>query len=293
MMLRSCLAVAACACLLAPPADAATTIRFNNGGPGQASIVVTDNRRANKGYIELVRGREVIARSLDRDGLAASSGHLPVPNLLAGDVARAWGNGGVVVSATYDGGPRIGAGACAGRQAFTVTRAAGTNAVFAGAFKRSGELVQLLRWTDDAVAADQPLAVGEIVRALTRRQADDIEIEARANAVVAACGAPTDAEVLAATQRALARTGASLRTGVKALPFAFPEAGSVYLEMRDHAGALIGSGAQRLRRAGTVDIPIQWTGRRPPARVTLSASFAPDRAGATAQLGLRAATLRR
>ena len=81
-----------------------------------------------------MRGREVIARSMDRDGIAASSGYLTVPNLIAGDVARAFGNGAVIASATYDGGPRIGADACAGRQAFSVTPVAGTQAVFVGAF---------------------------------------------------------------------------------------------------------------------------------------------------------------
>ena len=287
MLLRSCLAAAACLSVLAPTATAATTIRFNNGGPGAVSIVVTDNRKTDNGSIELVRGSEVIARSMDRDGLAASSGYLTVPNLIAGDVARAFGNGAVIASATYDGGPRIGADACAGSRAFSVTAVAGTQPVFVGAFLPGGDLVpgQRLRWTDAAVTAVQPLAAGEIVRALTRHPEGDVEVVSRSSGVVAACAAPTDAEVKAATRRAIARTGAKLRTmeRVRALPFAFPEAGSVCIELRDRAGVLIGIGTKRVRRAGSADVRIRWTGRRMASRVTLSASFAPERAGATAQ----------
>jgi hypothetical protein len=289
------LAVAACACVLAPPAAPATTIRFNTGGPGLPAIMVTDNRRSTNGYLELVRGREVVARSPARHGIAASSGHLTVPNLLADDVARAFGNGAVIASATYDGGPRIGADACAGSRAFTVTRPVGSEAGFAAAFRRSGAPVpgQRLRWTDTAVAADRPLAAGQMVRVLTRRDDGGIEVVSRGSGVVAACAAPSDAQVLSATRRALARTGAKLRPGARTLPFAFPEPGSVWLEVRERAGALIGVGRKRNRRAGTAGVRIRWTGRRLPARVTLSAYFAPERAGASAQLGLRAATLRR
>ena len=85
MLLRSA-AAAACFGVLAPTAAAATTIRFNNGGPGPASVVVSDGRRTSDGYIELVRGCEVIARSPERDGIGARAGYLTVPSLIAGDV---------------------------------------------------------------------------------------------------------------------------------------------------------------------------------------------------------------
>jgi hypothetical protein len=106
--------------------------------------------------------------------------------------------------------------------------------------------------------------------------------------------------VRTATRRAVVQTAARLAAldRVRVLPFRFPEAGSVCLEMRNRAGALIGIGTKRLRRPGTAGVRIRWTGRKLPARVTLTASFAPARAGAAAQqsatrLGLRAAALRR
>src|SRR5215207_9491305 len=174
MLFRSSFAVAVSLCALAPTAHAATSIRFNSGGPGPASIVVSDNRTTRDGYIELVRGREVLARSLDRDGIGASSGYLNVPDLIAGDVARAYGNGALLATATYAGGPRIGAGACAGSTAFTVARGEGTPATWVGTYLPGGALVpgQRLTWADSStftVAAEPALAAGQIVRVLTKR----------------------------------------------------------------------------------------------------------------------------
>ncbi len=306
MLFRSSFVVAACLCVLAPPAAAATTIRFNNGGPGPASIVIADNRTTRDGYIELVRGREVVARSLDRDGIGASSGYLTVPDLIAGDVARAFGNGAVIATATYDGGPLIGTDACAGSAAFTVARPDGAQAVWVGAYRPDGALVPNLRlaWTDApsfTVTAEPGLATGQLLKILSRRQEGPVEVTSRTAGVIGACApaAPTDAQVQTATKRAVAATGAKLGTldprrlalrKTVMLPFRFSEAGSVHLELRDRAGALLGTGAKRVSRAGMADVRTGWTaaGRRRLRRggfgnVVLTATFAPARAGARAK----------
>ncbi len=301
MLLRSSLAGAACLCVLAPSAVAATSIRFNSGGPGPASIVVSDNRTTRNGYVELVRGREVVARSLDRDGIGASSGYLTVPDLIAGDVARAYGDGVVLATATYAGGPRIGADTCAGSTSFSVAHGAGTPATWVGTYLPGGAFVpgQRLTWTDATsftVAAEPPLAAGQIVRVLTKRQEGQVEVTERAGGVVGPCAAPTDAQVRTATQRAVAATGAKLGTldprrlalrDAVMLPFRFSEAGNVSLELRDRAGAVLGTGVKRLNRAGVADVRTRWSvaGRRLLRRgrfvnVVLTVTFAPARAGA-------------
>ncbi len=304
MLLRSSLAGAACLCVLAPSAVAATTIRFNNGGPGPASIVVSDNRTTRNGYIELVRGREVVGRSLDRDGIGASSGYLTVPDLIAGDVARSYGDGRLLTSATYAGGPRIGADACAGSTSFSVTHSADTPATWVGTYLPGGALVPGLRltWTDApsfTVAAEPALAAGQIVRVLTKREEGQVEVTERASGVVGPCAPPSDAQVQAATERAVAATSAKLGTldprrlalrQTVMLPFRFSEAGNVNLVVRDRAGAVLGTGAKRLNRAGMADVPTHWSaaGRRLLRRgrfanVVLTATFAPARAGARAE----------
>jgi hypothetical protein len=301
MLFRSTLVVAASLCVLAPSAQAATSIRFNSGGPGPASIVVSDNRTTRDGYVELVRGREVVARSLDRDGIGASSGYLTVPDLVAGDVARAYGAGAVVATATYTGGPRIGPDACAGSTSFSVAHGAVTPATWVGIYLPGGALVpgQRLTWTDATaftVTAEPALAAGQIVRVLTKRQEGEVEVTERAGGVIGPCAAPTDAQVRAATERAVAATGAKLgtldprqlaRRGTVKLPFRFSEPGSVSLEVRDRTGAVLGTGAKRLDRAGMADVPTRWSaaGRRLLrhgrfANVVLSATFTPARAGA-------------
>jgi hypothetical protein len=304
MLLRSSLAGAACLCVLAPSAVAATSIRFNSGGPGPASIVISDNRTTRNGYVELVRGREVVARSLDRDGIGASSGYLTVPDLIAGDVARSYGDGRLLTSAIYAGGPRIGADACAGSTAFSVTHGDSAPATWVGTYLPGGALVpgQRLTWSDATsftVAAEPALAAGQIVRVLTKRQDGGVEVTERASGVIGPCAAPTDAQVRTATRRAVMATGAKLgkldarRLALRQtvmLPFRFPEAGSVSLEVRDRAGTVLGTGVKRSNRAGMADVRTRWsaTGRRLLRRgrfvdVVLTATFAPARAGSVAE----------
>ena len=242
--------------------------------------MVADNRTTRDGYIELVRGREVVARSLDRDGIGASSGYLTVPDLIAGDVARAFGNGAVIATATYDGGPRIGTDACAGSAAFTVARRGRRAGGVGRRVPPGGALVPDLRlaWTDAAsftVTAEPALAAGQSLRDpdqapgrrcrghLTDRRRDR---RVRARGADRRAGADGDQARRRGDGRETGDAGPAALALRTRLPFRFSEAGSVRLELRDRAGALLGTGAKRLPAAWPMYVPADRRGRRLLAR---------------------------
>ena len=119
---------------------------------------------------------------------------------------------------------------------------------------------QRLTWTDATsftVAAEPALAAGQIVRVLTKRQEGEVEVTAARQRRDRAMRRrrPTP-RCRTATRRAVAATGAKLgkldtrRLALRqtvVLPFRFFEAGSVSLEVRDRAGAVLGTGVEALR----------------------------------------------
>ena len=175
-------------------AAAATTIRFNNGGPGPASIVVSDNRTTRDGYIELVRGREVVARSLGsrRDRRLERLSDRARPDRRRrrpGLRQRRRHRRGRPTTAGRGSAPTRAPGA---RRSPSRARA-DAPAVWVGAYlpAASSCRISASQWADAAsftVAAEPALVAGQILRVLTRRQEGPVEVESRTRrGVIGAC----------------------------------------------------------------------------------------------------------
>ena len=280
-----------CAAVPAAPAAAATTTFRFHAGIERARVSVSDGRAADRGYMELVRGGMVIARSAERNGIGAAGGHVKIPSIVAGDVVRAYGNGARIATTTYDGRPAIG-GACDGRSSFTVTRSESARTTWVGVDRRR------LLWEDArtyAVAVSPALRAGLITSVITTSDDGTIEVISRRDTRVGSCRTmppparvpPTDAELRRATRRAVVAAGTKLRQArlgrSVTLPFTCLEPGSIRYELRA-GGAVLGSGVTTVAERGEtkVKIPLSAAAQRA-RRLTLIATFAPARADARSQ----------
>jgi hypothetical protein len=273
--------------MVAPPAEAATTFRFH-AGVDRARVSASDPRAAEHGYVELVRGGMVIARSLERNGVGAAGGHVTVPSLVAGDVVNAYGNGALIATATYDGLPTV-AGAFRGRSSFTVTRAESARTTWVGLEPPR----QRLLWEDArvfTVGSDRALALGQTASAITTASAGDVDVVSRRDVRVERSAAPahvppTRAELRRAMRRSVRAACAALsraRLGRRVtVAFSFLEPGSVQLELKA-GGEVVGSGVETAARAGRGRVTVALS-RRARGRLMLTATFVPARAGARPQ----------
>ena len=324
-MIRYAIATVAALTVIAPSAHAATTrITFatERGAPARVAV---DSPYANT-RLELVRKGIVIGHGYVDE--------LEIAGLQQDDVANLYSGSGstLLATATYEALPAINETACIGRAAFNVRRAASAAVIDAGAYAGDYDFLQSV-WTAGeslTVTLERPLQAGDVAYALTSAVTGNVEIQSYRAVPVLDCplpptpvhpppvatpeipqspAAPTDQEYLQAVKGSVAATGSSLRPlrlprlakrSSFTLPFAFPEPGTVKLDLVAK-GQTIGSGSKTSASNGKVSVSISLTpaGRKLLKRtkrklkVTLKGTFTPARAGGSARNAGVTVTLKR
>ena len=275
--------------------------------PGFASAEIDGDGESTR--LEVVRGGAVIATS--------DEGTVVVDELKPGDVARAYNEDGTPAgSATYDGTPAI-AGACIGSASFTATHGAAT-LQYSGAFSSSA--FEPLTGASDAaeparVTLTRPLVDGDMAFALAGRDDVDPPVSSMRMEPAVACSAdgtpapgpggnppPPDQPGVTpktTTLRAALRTSgaalakARLRRRIT-VAIVLPERGRIVLRVRAK-GRLLARGRATADGAAKVTLKATAAGRtrlKHGAKVTLTATFTPSRAGAKPQRASVKVTLR-
>ena len=327
MLTRTALVAAAAtmaAAAFAPAAQAWTTqftFATQTGSAARVEVVAYDFTR-----LELMREGVAIKQS--------SADFLEIDLFKAGDVANLYDGDVLVASATYDGLPSIGDGACLGRGAFPAKRAANAQVIDAGAYQMFAGSPRRLGsiWTWDesfAVTLERPLAVGDVAYLKTEATVGSTEIISFRGQQVLQCpdfgrrppgtpgeaapapatspAAPSSTQVLVAVRASVSasRTGlkalsprAASRRATITLPFAFPEPGTVSLELLAK-NRVIGTGTKTLRVNGKANVAVKLSRsgrallkRSKQLKVTLRGTFTPSRAGAGPQRASMSVTLR-
>jgi hypothetical protein len=319
-MLRYLIAAVAATALFAPSAHAATRFVFatERGAPAQVSV----DSSSGHTRMELTRGGTVVG--------STATDELDITGLMEGDVATLYAGQAPIASATYKALPAINDTACIGRTAFNVQRDPAAVMLDAGAYEIDDRIASV--WSAGAsstVTLERPLRAGDVAYALTSEIVGNIEILSHRAVPVFDCpvpvkpdlgplppppslptpGGPTDQQLGAALKGATGATGSSLRSfrlprlakrASVALPFAFPEPGTVTLELAAK-GKAIGSGTKRSTANGKLDVAVKLTaaGRKllkrakKSLKVTVKAGFVATRPGTSAQSTSVTVTLRR
>jgi hypothetical protein len=310
--LLTAVAAAISTAAFAPAAHAATFLFVTQ--TGASAQIEVDLPQAHT-RLELARGEAAIAQSqLDE---------LTVADLQPGDVATVYNGSAAVVSAQYDGLPTLGDDACIGHSTFLATRAANASIVDAGASYAVGDDFQRLDsfWTREqasTVSVERPLAAGDVayvetvvldgsgdeVRSLRGKTAMPCYSEPTRTpptgtppteqVIGPSPVTPTTAQALQAVRAALSATGSKLRTFTPArlsrkrtvaLPFAFPEAGAVELQLVAK-NKVLGTGAHSTAVNGKATVTVTLTAaarkllkRSKRLKLTLKATFTPSRWG--------------
>jgi hypothetical protein len=254
--------------------------------------------------------------------------------LVAGDVLTIYDGPDVVATVGYDGLPKIGESACVGKSAFGVWRGVDAEIVEAGAYD-PGDGTLASFWTSDVnavVSVKQPLAANHIAYVATETYDGSSTIYSSRRKPITLCDQPvpnapvvvpppgvpapvvpselipTAAEMTQAVKASLSATSASLRTRTTrkvarsttvSLPFAFPEAGRVDLQLVAK-NKVIGSASKTSVVNGKFVLAVQLTpaGRKllkrsKKLKVTVKGAFTPERNGAETSRASRSVTLKR
>lgn len=254
--------------------------------------------------------------------------------LVGGDVLTIYDGPDVVGTVVYDGLPKIGESACIGKSAFGVWRGLDAEIVDAGAYDPDAGTVASF-WTTDVnalVSFKQPLAANHIAYVATESYTGQAIIYSSRRKPITLCDQPvpltpivapppgvlapvvpselipTAAELTQAVKASLSATGASLRTrstrkvarsSSVSLPFAFPEAGRVDLQLVAK-NQVIGSASKTSVVNGKFVLAVQLTpaGRKlikrsKKVKITVKAAFTPARTGAATSHASSTVTLKR
>lgn len=297
---------------LAPSAHAYTRFIFDTELGAPARVAVDSAYAFTR--LELTRGNVVVKH--------AAADELEISGLVEGDVATLYNGMAPIASATYKALPVINETACIGRSAFNVRRAPGAVIVDAGAYEGYHSRINAV-WTaaeSATVTLERPLRPGDFAYALTSETVDEtLEILSHRAVPVSECPlppgppapvdttvapppppppAPSNEQQLLAVKGSVGATGSSLRTlrlprlarrTSVVLPFAFPEPGTVTLELLAK-GKPIGSGTKSSTANGKVSVSVKLTpaGRKllkrtkKKLKVTVKGTFTPSRAGGNA-----------
>jgi hypothetical protein len=332
VMLRHALAVVAALTVtaaLAPSAHAWTNRITFSTQRGAPALITVDTSYANT-RLEVVRKGTIIRHGFTDE--------LEVTGLLLDDVVNLYVGSGdmLVASATYDATPTINETACIGQTGFNVKKAAGAQVLDAGAFEPFADGYRPLPATWDTgdsftVRLPRALQAGDVAYAATYRLTGDTEIRSSRAVPVLDCpyvpktdpgppqtpapaptqspAAPTNGQVLQAVKASVGASGTSLRPlrlprlakrRAVAVPFAFPEPGTVKLELVAK-GKTIGAGTKSSTANGKLDVAVKLTdaGRKlfkrtkKQLKVTVRGTFTPSRAGGNALSAASTVTLKR
>ena len=247
--------------------------------------------------IEIVRQGVVVAEASEAGRTRLAGARVRLRELIAGDVAKLYADGALVLSVNYDGTPVIGPDACLGRSAFTVTHSG--RVMDAGLLTISPDYPEDVGWgwgveqgqrsgtNPVTVTLARPLAAGDVAYARTEQYHQGLNVYLRRGVQVGACP-PTDAQVAAAARASRTQAASKLRTlrltRAKrfTLPVTYSEPGTYRLRVVAR-GRTIADGRRTRAVAGKANVTLKVLRRARTKRVTLVATFTPSRAGAEAQ----------
>jgi hypothetical protein len=322
---RALIAVAATLATAAfvPAAQAATTVSFDVAS-SSARIEVDTTYPYTR--FEVVRAGATIATS--------ATGRLDLDDLHADDAVAIYDGATLVRSVLYDGRPGIGTGACMGRDAFLVQRSKNAVITDAGVYDEFNTTDDRSTWTTDesaTVRLSRSLQPYDTAYVQTYSSDGDTTIYSNRVQRMRPCDltivtppppvapvtpvvpvtppelTPSSTEMLQMVRASLSVTGSSLRTRTTrrlarmdtvALPFAFPEAGRVELQLMAK-NQEIASGAKTSAVNGKVILTVQLTPaarrllkRSKKLKVTVKGAFTPVRNGAETSRASSNVTLR-
>jgi hypothetical protein len=311
----------------APAAQADTSVYFNvsSSGAAQVELYTTD---AYTRFDVLHAGAPI----------ASSTGEeLELVGLAANDVVAVYDGLDVVRTVIYDGMPVIGVDACAGRSGFTVQRGADAAYMEAGAFDEFGgdHAGSILTTPTTAIAQvrlSDPLGGNDVAYLRTYAQTGDLTVYSSLIKRMKPCPAPpveptpvapapppapvfppseltpTAAQMLQMVRASLSATGTSLRSRTTrrlarattvSLPFAFPEAGRVELQLVAK-NQVIAAGGKASATNGKAILTVRLTPaarkllkRAKTLKVSVKGAFTPTRNGAETSRAASTVTLKR
>lgn len=260
---------------------------------------------------------------------------LEVGGLVAKDMVALYNGNAIVATIVYDGTPVIGDDACIGRTSFQARRAPNAEIRSAGMFVAPNGADEDGTWTADETAVvtlPRPLGSADMAWVETYANDGQTAITSVALKAMQLCFekptrtpptetppqpqppvaptelTPTGAQMTQAVKGSLAATGSSLRTrttrrlarsSAVALPFAFPEPGTVELQLVAK-NQVIGSGRKSSAVNGKVILSVQLTraGRKllkrsKKLKVTVKGTFTATRIGAESSRASSTVTLKR
>jgi len=307
--------------VLAPSAHAYTRFTFETERYVPARVTVESDDVHTR--LELMRAGVVIK--------STAADELDIGELVEGDVATVYFGQVPIASTTYEPLPVISDTVCIGHSSFYIRRAPGAVVLDAGAYKYGSSIGSDWTTGDSAlVTLERPLQAGDVAYVLTSQVTAGVEIRSHRALRVPECpspkppsdppvvapppitpppSGPTEQQSLAALKGSIGATGSSLRPlrlqrlakrASVALPFAFPEPGTVTLELVAK-GKAIGTGARQSAANGKVSVSVKLTpaGRKllkrakKTLKVTVKGAFTASRPNVSTQRTAVTVTLKR
>jgi hypothetical protein len=292
-----------------PAAASAADLSFSQLPDGTATVWGEPGGPMGPERLEVLR--DGVQQGAPLQSIDWGSG-MALSSLQVGDEARYYVNGSLKVAYVYDGLPAL-SQACAGATTLTIGRGAFAKLVVRTGTKDVANWIQGNASAGDpsTVTFARPVVAGDLIEMSVSGSAGAPNVSEFRSVSVVDCSAPppppaaprppvapaTDEQVLAALKATLATAAKRLRRTSTAMRFALPEPGTLTVRLK-RGTVIVASG----RRAGSgkvaIALKVTHAGRRllrraHRTRVTVSATFAPARAGADVQSATAKAVLKR